>query len=63
MKGGLHCEIVPDGWAKFEEIFTGIGLKSIVIVEVEGVCVEDKNHRNWRELNRVTSLKLLKKGD
>ncbi|MGE5446669.1 MAG: hypothetical protein ACM3SR_19055 [Ignavibacteriales bacterium] len=59
MKGGLHCEIVPDGRAKFQEIFNGMGLKSIV--EVEGVWVKHKNHRNWRELHPVTSLKLLKK--
>ncbi|MGE5445262.1 MAG: hypothetical protein ACM3SR_11790 [Ignavibacteriales bacterium] len=61
MKGGLHCEIVPNGRARCEGIFNGMGLNSIV--EVEGVWVEDKNHRNWRELHPVTSLKLLKKGD
>lgn len=61
MKGGLHCEIVPDDRAEFEEIFNGIGLKSIV--EVEGVWVEDKNHRNWRELHPVTGLRVVRQRD
>jgi hypothetical protein len=61
MKGGLHCEIVPDGRTRFERIFNGIGLKSIV--EVEGVWVEDKNHRNWRELHPVTGLRVVRQRD
>ena len=57
MKGGLHCDIVSDGRSRFEEIFNGMWLKSI---EVKGICVEDKNHRNWKELHPVTGLRVVR---
>jgi hypothetical protein len=59
--GGLHCEIVPTDKDRLEGKFDRMRLKSVV--EVVGVWVEDTNHRNWRELHPVTSLKLIRKRD
>lgn len=61
MKGGMHCEIVPDNRGKFDEIFNGMEPKSML--EVEGIWVEDKNHLNWRELHPVTGLRVVRQRD